>query len=212
MTKKDTAAAAAEKNTPNTGETTGNAAPDAPLFKHDYLPEPPYGVFRKKVLTRATRIEGPFRVRTPEGELECADGWLALDESGAPYPISASEFEKLYEEHNPEAVQLVNHATQIDDNALRARRRAYRMRALAEDFTRALLSNPLVERFVYGNPLEAHTAGEHPSVGAFLAHRCGKLAEEYVVAEEQIDETRLPPDDEVFGNTVAVEQGANSAA
>jgi hypothetical protein len=54
--------------------------------------------YRKKVLTRAMRIEGPFTVDTLEGTLECKDGYLAFDASGNPYPIDAQEFEKLYEE------------------------------------------------------------------------------------------------------------------
>jgi hypothetical protein len=53
--------------------------------------------WRKKVLTSAARIDGPFTTETPEGVLKVADGYLAVDASGYPYPIAASEFEKLYE-------------------------------------------------------------------------------------------------------------------
>ncbi len=53
--------------------------------------------FRKKVLTQAVRIEGPFMVETSEGVLRCEDGWLALDQRGYPYPIAANEFDLIYE-------------------------------------------------------------------------------------------------------------------
>lgn len=53
--------------------------------------------YRKRTLTRAMRIEGPFTVRTDEGELTCEDGWLAIDARGYPYPIAADEFELIYE-------------------------------------------------------------------------------------------------------------------
>lgn len=53
--------------------------------------------YHKKVLTEAIRIKGKFTVKTREGELECKNGYLALDRSGYPYPIEAKEFNKLYE-------------------------------------------------------------------------------------------------------------------
>lgn len=53
--------------------------------------------YRKKIHTQAIRINGPFKVKTLEGELSCLDGYLALDASGNPYPIDAKEFKKLYE-------------------------------------------------------------------------------------------------------------------
>jgi hypothetical protein len=56
--------------------------------------------FRKKVNTRAIRIEGPFRVDTSESESEpffCEDGWLAIDARGYPYAIADDEFQLIYE-------------------------------------------------------------------------------------------------------------------
>ena len=53
--------------------------------------------WRKKSFTRAARIEGPFEVVTKEGVLTCADGYLAFDHRGWPYPIAADEFERIYE-------------------------------------------------------------------------------------------------------------------
>ena len=54
--------------------------------------------FRKRVLTRAVRVDGPFKVKTLEGELSCGDGWLCLDAHGNPYPVGADEFDAMYEE------------------------------------------------------------------------------------------------------------------
>jgi hypothetical protein len=53
--------------------------------------------YRKKVLVRAVRITGSFRVRTREGLLECQDGYLCWDSSGYPYPVARDEFEAIYE-------------------------------------------------------------------------------------------------------------------
>lgn len=60
-------------------------------------PMPGWEVFRKKVPTRAIRMDGPFVVETSEGPLRCADGWVAVDARGYPYPIAAEEFELIYE-------------------------------------------------------------------------------------------------------------------
>lgn len=54
--------------------------------------------YRKKVTTRALRINGPFTVETSEGPLRCEDGYLAVDARGYPYPIAADEFALIYEE------------------------------------------------------------------------------------------------------------------
>ena len=53
--------------------------------------------YRKKRFTHATRIKGPFTVKTREGTLTCKDGYLALDSEDYPYPIAKEEFEKIYE-------------------------------------------------------------------------------------------------------------------
>lgn len=55
-------------------------------------------VWRKKRLTQAIRIDGPFEVETREGTLSCPDGYLAVDSMGWPYPIAKDEFENIYEE------------------------------------------------------------------------------------------------------------------
>jgi hypothetical protein len=54
-------------------------------------------LYRKKVLTRAWRVEVPFKVKTSEGDLTCAGGYLAVDARGYPYPIAKDEFDLIYE-------------------------------------------------------------------------------------------------------------------
>jgi hypothetical protein len=68
-------------------------------YKRDNLDkvEPYFEEYRKKVLTKAARIKGPFQTLTREGTLECQDGYLAVDSEGWPYPIAKSEFEAIYE-------------------------------------------------------------------------------------------------------------------
>ena len=71
-------------------------------FDRDALPSDPAGWprYRKRVLTAAIRITGPFRVRTSETENEpflCEDGYLALDARGYPYAIALEEFDLIYE-------------------------------------------------------------------------------------------------------------------
>lgn len=53
--------------------------------------------YRKTHLTPAIYVGGPFKVRTKEGELECPDGYIAVDSEGWPYPISRADFEAMYE-------------------------------------------------------------------------------------------------------------------
>jgi hypothetical protein len=53
--------------------------------------------YRKRFLTPAIRMSGPFTVQTREGSLTCPDGYLAVDAHGWPYPIAADEFERIYE-------------------------------------------------------------------------------------------------------------------
>lgn len=55
-----------------------------------------WGLYQKKRLTQAIRIERPFQVETRRGPLTCPDGYLALDSDGWPYPIAKDEFEKIY--------------------------------------------------------------------------------------------------------------------
>lgn len=61
-----------------------------------------FGFYRKTSLARAKRIEGPFKVETSEGPLECQDGYLAVDARGYPYPIATDEFDLIYKETHPD--------------------------------------------------------------------------------------------------------------
>jgi hypothetical protein len=71
---------------------------DSEPFSRDNLPPAEqFARYRKRHLTAATRIDGPFTVCTQEGELSCPDGWLAIDSRGWPYPIAADEFDAIYE-------------------------------------------------------------------------------------------------------------------
>ena len=66
-------------------------------FSRDNAPEDGWLIFRKRVTTRAIRIDGPFEVETSEGTLTCKDGWLCMDARGYPYPVANDEFELIYE-------------------------------------------------------------------------------------------------------------------
>lgn len=57
-------------------------------FSIESMPAGDWETYRKKVLTQAIKIDGPFRVETSEGPLNCADGYLARDARGYPYPIA----------------------------------------------------------------------------------------------------------------------------
>lgn len=72
-----------------------------PVFSKDSMPgdlDVAGGWYRKRVLTWAFRVDGPFAVQTSEGLLRCDDGWLAMDARGYPYPIATEEFALIYEE------------------------------------------------------------------------------------------------------------------
>jgi hypothetical protein len=74
--------------------------PNQPMFTRETLPN--YSTFQpytRKSVTMMSRVEGPFKVQTQHGVVECDDGWVALDEEGWPYPISVSVQEKSYERY-----------------------------------------------------------------------------------------------------------------
>jgi len=54
--------------------------------------------YRKRINTRAVRMPRPFRTETQHGTVTCADGYLAIDDDGYPYPIEKKVFESSYEE------------------------------------------------------------------------------------------------------------------
>jgi hypothetical protein len=78
-----------------------------PLFTASALPSDPEGWqrFRKREPTKLVRVctpDGaaqPFVVEVPSGEhVYCADGYLAVDARGLPYPVDREEVEMNFEE------------------------------------------------------------------------------------------------------------------
>lgn len=69
-----------------------------PNFGVNNIPDGEWKTYKKKVTTVMLRIDGPFTVETSEGPLRCADGYLAIDARGYPYPIAADEQALIYEE------------------------------------------------------------------------------------------------------------------
>lgn len=67
-------------------------------FRVGDLPSDPqtWPTYRKTALTHALKVDGPFTVQTSEGPLRCADGYLAVDARGYPYPIATDEFDLIY--------------------------------------------------------------------------------------------------------------------
>lgn len=63
------------------------------MFQHS-----DWAIYKKKRLTQAARVIGPFTVLTREGKLSCPDGYVALDSEEFPYPIAKLEFETIYKE------------------------------------------------------------------------------------------------------------------
>jgi len=55
--------------------------------------------FQKKEPTRMVECDGPFEIETQEGVLHVPEGWhgwVAVDTSGHPYPITAEEQSSTY--------------------------------------------------------------------------------------------------------------------
>lgn len=63
----------------------------------DFQRNPCFRPYRKKTVTWAVRMNGPFETQTKEGRLHCPNGYLAFDTAGWPYPIAVSDFEAMYE-------------------------------------------------------------------------------------------------------------------
>lgn len=64
--------------------------------------------------------------------------------------------------------------------------KALNIDALAHAFALAVLRNPNVAQLLYGDPLQPHRCGDHPSVGAYLAHACRRLATDYYREREAL--------------------------
>lgn len=94
-------------------------------------------------------------------------------------------------------LETLNDPTQEDHDAFHRR---FCISKLRDAMASAILQNPSVERFVYGNPLERRRVADHPTIGAYLAHECDRLAGEFYDAAHTLDLARMPkretaPDD-----------------
>lgn len=75
------------------------------------IPERDWQWFRKKVNQKMVPVQGPCVFITQEGKYPLPEGWigwLAADDQGFPYPISAETHDKTYEsvqriKDNPQA-------------------------------------------------------------------------------------------------------------
>lgn len=68
-----------------------------PVFSRDQLPELEFRSYWKTHPTLAAKVEGTFHCLTSEGNIaSCADGWLAIDSRGHPYPVNSEEFAITY--------------------------------------------------------------------------------------------------------------------
>jgi hypothetical protein len=105
-------------NKEDTMEGTPPAPTDdaTPLYTAENLPpRESFSEYSKKAGTPALRIEGPFRVETSEGTMDCTDGWLAIDTAGNPYPIAKDVFEQSYGLSEP--AEQADHLEVLRQNA-----------------------------------------------------------------------------------------------
>lgn len=80
------------------GTPVAGQPPTDVFVTRDRIPAADFRRYRKAYLPKAIRMDGPFHCLTSEGNVaSCADGWLAIDSQGFPYPIGAAEFEATYE-------------------------------------------------------------------------------------------------------------------
>lgn len=163
---------------------------EPPRFSRDYLPEPPYINYRKTTETQAVRIDGPFSVKTTEGEMTCEDGYLALDAGGNPYPISKEVFDQTYIEvsaDNGSSREAMIADVREQTPAALARAHQWRIEHMRDQILSAILQNPNVTQYVQGSPLDDRNSNGYASIGAFLADRCQLLAEKYLAATDELD-------------------------
>lgn len=86
--------------------------------------------YKKKTVTMLMRVDGPFTVKTREGEVTSPDGWLAIDSKGWPYPVAADEFDSIYVPADEEVApgeEESNNSTEdqtMDTQELNLRRKA----------------------------------------------------------------------------------------
>lgn len=169
-----------------------------PHFTRDNIAGIVFGLFSKRVPTQAVRIDGPFTTQTLEGTLLCDDGWLALDGSNNPYPISAEQFELLYgpgeamQEPGPKSANALGGPEPTGETLVYGASHSYcnNVEYLRERMMLAILQNPNIERLCYGNPLDKGRKADYASAGDLLAHLCDQLAVDYFEASRHVDTER----------------------
>ena len=70
------------------------------VYAADALPDNGWAEYRKITTTRMVPAAGPCTVQTQEGSYDLPDGWegfIAVDNQGYPYPISAATHAETYE-------------------------------------------------------------------------------------------------------------------
>ena len=106
---------------------------EMPVYDRDNLPEyVPGGAswadFTLREPLHAIRVEGAFQCRLPLGHalrdslgvLTCADGWMAIDQNGDPFPIDAKQFDMIYHPYGgsftakPSSVQFARLAEYVE--------------------------------------------------------------------------------------------------
>lgn len=163
---------------------------EPPFFTHEDVADLTFQHFHKRHVTAAVRVQGPFGVRTPSGDVECADGWLAIDARGFPYPIDADEFARIYELVEDPRAESIGEGSAAERYASQ---REWMVRELRDRFAAAILQNPSAERFCYGSPLDQHKPNGFRSVGELLAASCSRLASEYFDAALALDVAQENP-------------------
>lgn len=70
----------------------------------------------------------------------------------------------------------------------------------------AVLMNPEIKIWLYGNPLEPRRAGDYDNPAELLAHGCDRFAREFYAAQQRIDRERA----EQLGITEFIRGAANA--
>lgn len=88
-----------EPNAVSTGTPAGGRA-ERTVYDRDHLPASGWTWWRKRNATRMVQVGGPFIVHTVDGPVALPPGWrgyLAVDDSGYPYPVADEAHRRAYE-------------------------------------------------------------------------------------------------------------------
>ena len=67
------------------------------VYSKGDMPSKTLQPFRKAAVTWMVRMDGPFAVKTIDGNIAyCEDGWIAVDSMGYPYPVAADVHDTDY--------------------------------------------------------------------------------------------------------------------